>query len=61
VLGRYDQNVLNQQLNVINPKVWDTENPVNNKAVSKLYEGDRLKDVYFILLLVRKPQQRPGE
>lgn len=60
MLGRYDQNVLNQQLNVINPKVWDTENPVYNKAVSKLYEGDRLKDVYFYSFVGTETSTKAG-
>ena len=45
-LTKFDNKILEQDLVVENPLLWDTENPNLYKAVSKLYEGDVLKDEY---------------
>lgn len=45
-LTKFDNKILEQDLVVENPLLWDTENPNLYKAISKLYEGDVLKDEY---------------
>lgn len=46
ILTKYDGNRFEQTLIVTDPKLWDTENPNLYTAVSKLYEGNVLKDEY---------------
>lgn len=46
VLTKYDGNEFEQTLVVTNPKLWDTEHPNLYTAVSKLYDGNMLKDEY---------------
>lgn len=60
-LGQYDENVFRQELIVSNPQLWDTENPVLYKAVSKLYEGDELKDEYTTSFGIRSIEIIPDK
>lgn len=45
-LTKYDGNLFEQTLIVTEPKLWDMENPNLYTVVSKLYEGNVLKDEY---------------
>lgn len=45
-LSRYDDNLFEQELTVLNPQLWDTEHPFLYRAISRLYDGDQLKDEY---------------
>lgn len=53
ILGKYDENLFTQELTVLSPQLWDTENPNLYKAVSRLYEGDLLKDEYITAFGIR--------
>lgn len=60
-LGKYDENVFTQELTVLNPVLWDTDNPALYKAVSKLYEGTTLKDEYTTTFGIRSIEMIPGK
>lgn len=45
-LSRYDGDKIDQTLVVDSPRLWDTGTPYLYTAVTKLYEGDVLKDEY---------------
>ncbi|WP_294597014.1 glycoside hydrolase family 2 TIM barrel-domain containing protein [uncultured Rikenella sp.] len=60
-LTDYDEGVLTQDLVVDRPALWDLENPVLYTAVSKLYEGDDLKDEYSTPFGIRTIEVRPDD
>lgn len=53
VLSQTDERNFEQQFTLIEPQLWTVENPVLYTAVSKLYEGDELKDEYTTRFGVR--------
>lgn len=57
----YDLNVVSQELTVDRPLLWDTDNPHMYQAVTKLYEGDVLKDEYITPFGIRSIEIRPDE
>lgn len=60
-LGRYDQDVITQELTVTNPQLWDTEQPNMYEAVTRLYEGNVLKDEYITPFGIRSIEIIPDE
>ncbi len=60
-LGKYDENVFTQELTVLNPVLWDTDNPALYKAVSKLYERGTIKDEYTTTFGIRSIEMIPGK
>lgn len=52
-LSSYDLGVFNQEFVVLQPELWDTEHPALYTAVSKLYEGDELRDEYTTTFGIR--------
>ncbi|MCX2452589.1 DUF4982 domain-containing protein [Pedobacter sp. PLR] len=60
-LNKYDQDVFNQELVVLNPELWDTETPVLYTAVSKLYEGNELRDEYTTTFGIRSIEIIPNK
>lgn len=60
-LSEYDGNVAEQTLIVNNPELWDTETPVLYTAVTKLYEGDVLKDEYATRFGIRSIEIVPDK
>ena len=60
-LGAYDNNVFEQELIVKQPVLWDTENPALYKAVSKLYQGNELRDEYTTTFGIRSIEIIPDQ
>ncbi|MBB2147619.1 glycoside hydrolase family 2 TIM barrel-domain containing protein [Pedobacter gandavensis] len=60
-LSKYDQDVFSQELVVLNPVLWDTENPALYTAVSKLYEGNELRDEYKTTFGIRSIEIIPNK
>lgn len=60
-LTKYDGNEFEQTLVVIEPKLWDTEHPNLYTAVSKLYEGNVLKDEYSTSFGIRSIEIIPDK
>ncbi|WP_304708242.1 glycoside hydrolase family 2 TIM barrel-domain containing protein [uncultured Rikenella sp.] len=60
-LSEYDGGVFVQDFVVDNPALWDLENPVLYTAVSKLYEGNDLKDEYSTPFGIRTIEVRPDD
>lgn len=60
-LGRYDEDLFTQELTVPAPQLWDNDNPHLYKAISKLYEGDLLKDEYTTTFGIRSIEMIPGK
>lgn len=60
-LGRYDQDIFNQEFVVLNPQLWDTENPVLYTAVARLYEGNELRDEYTTTFGIRSIEIIPNK
>lgn len=60
-LTRYDDNVIEQELIVDSPLLWDTDNPNLYKAVTKLYENDVLKDEYTTTFGIRSLEIKPDD
>lgn len=60
-LSEYDGGVFVQNFVIDNPTLWDLENPVLYTAVSKLYEGNDLKDEYSTPFGIRTIEVRPDD
>jgi beta-galactosidase len=60
-LTQYDLGVVEQNLIVRNPLLWDTDNPNMYKAVSMLYEGSSLKDEYVTPFGIRTIEIVPDQ
>lgn len=60
-LTKYDKDVISQDFVIENPKLWDTEHPNMYKAITKLYEGDVLKDEYTTPFGIRTIEIIPDE
>ena len=60
-LSEYDGGVFVQNFVIDNPALWDLENPVLYTAVSKLYEGNDLKDEYSTPFGIRTIEVRPDD
>jgi len=60
-LGKYDEDLFEQNIVVTQPNLWDTENPYLYKAVSKLYEGSVLKDEYTTTFGIRSIEIIPDK
>lgn len=60
-MSPYDNDTFNQELVVSNPKLWDTEHPVLYTAVSKLYEGNELRDEYATTFGIRNIEIIPNK
>ncbi len=54
-------NQIEQNIAVKDPKLWSPETPYLYSAVSKLYQGDVLKDEVSTRFGIRKIEYRPGE
>lgn len=52
-LGKYDQNVFDQEFVVENPELWTPESPELYKAYSKIYANGELKDEYSTTFGIR--------
>lgn len=52
-LGKYDQNVFDQEFVVENPELWSPESPELYKAYSKIYANGELKDEYSTTFGIR--------
>lgn len=60
-LTQYDGNIIEQEIVLKEPKLWDIENPNMYKAVTKLYEGSTLKDEYTTPFGIRSIEIIPDE
>ncbi len=60
-LTRFDEGIIEQQLVVEQPALWDTEHPHLYTAVSRLYEGETLKDEYATPFGIRTLEVIPGK
>lgn len=60
-LGEYDESVFTQEMIVDDPALWDLDNPVLYTAVSKLYEGNDLRDEYSTRFGIRTIEIRPDD
>ncbi|WP_316823133.1 DUF4982 domain-containing protein [Pedobacter gandavensis] len=60
-LSKYDQGTFNQEMIVLKPELWDTENPTLYTALSKLYEGKELKDEYSTTFGIRSIEIIPNK
>lgn len=60
-LGPYDGGVFTQEMAVNNPILWKLDAPVLYTAVSKLYDGDELKDEYSTPFGIRTIEVRPDD
>ena len=58
-LGKYDDNIFDQELIVTNPTLWDIDHPVLYSAVSKLYEGNEIRDEYTTIFGIRTIEMIP--
>lgn len=60
-LSPFDRNLMEQELIVSDPACWTPEHPHLYTAVSRLYEGNTLKDEYVTPFGIRTIEIRPGE
>lgn len=60
-LTAYDSNIIEQELIVNKPLLWDTEKPNLYKAITKLYEGNQLKDEYTTRFGIRTIEIIPDQ
>ena len=60
-LGRFDRNRIEQELIVAEPACWTPEQPHLYTAVSRLYEGNALKDEYTTPFGIRTIEIVPGK
>lgn len=60
-LGAYDNNVFEQELIVKQPELWDTESPSLYRAVSRLYQGNKLSDEYTTTFGIRSIEIIPNK
>lgn len=60
-ITKYDANVFTQEMVVLQPALWDTENPNLYKAVSKLYKGNNQLDEYTTVFGIRSIEVMPGK
>lgn len=58
---RFDENVFVQDLVVTNPALWSPETPNLYEAVSKVYEGNALKDEYTTAFGIRSLELIPDQ
>lgn len=61
VLNEYDNGAFEQEFIVTRPGLWSPEYPVLYSAVSKLYEGQSLKDEYTTRFGIRSIEIVPGK
>ncbi len=59
--SRFDDNIFNQELVVSRPALWSPETPVLYQAVSKVYEGNILKDEYTTSFGIRTIEVIPNK
>ena len=55
----YD-NTLKDELSVVSPRLWEPETPYLYSAVTSVYEGDRLTDIYTTTTGIRTVECIPG-
>lgn len=60
-LTAYDLDVIEQDLIVEHPLLWDTDTPNLYKAISKLYQGEVLKDEYTTSFGIRTLEMIPDK
>ena len=58
---RFDDHVFSQELVVTHPALWSPETPVLYQAVSKVYEGNTLKDEYVTSFGIRTIEVIPNK
>lgn len=61
VITKYDANVFTQEMVVLQPALWDTENPNLYKAVSKLFKGNNQLDEYTTIFGIRSIEVISGK
>lgn len=61
ILGPYDGDIFDQNLIVTSPQLWSTASPVLYTAVSRLYEGEDLKDEYTTRFGIRSIEVIPDK
>ena len=59
--SRFDDNIFSQELVVSRPALWSPETPVLYQAVSKVYEGNILKDEYTTSFGIRTIEVIPSK
>lgn len=59
--SRFDDNIFSQELVVSRPALWSPETPVLYQAVSKVYEGNILKDEYTTSFGIRTIEVIPNK
>ena len=60
-LTNFNANGVQQDLNVVNPRLWGYRQPNLYTAVSRLYAGNTLKDTYRTRFGIRSIELRPDE
>lgn len=60
-LTQFDSNIIEQEIIVNDPLLWDTDNPNLYQAVTKLYEGNILKDEYNTVFGIRSIEIIPDK
>lgn len=60
-LSLYDHSLVEQFFDIANPQLWSVERPVLYTAVSKVYQGDQLKDEYKTRFGIRTIQLVPNK
>lgn len=60
-ITKYDANVFTQEMVVLQPALWDTENPNLYKAISKLFKGNDQLDEYTTVFGIRSIEVIPGK
>lgn len=60
-LGHYDGDTFDQNLIVTSPQLWNTASPSLYTAVSRLYEGEALKDEYTTRFGIRSIEVIPDK
>lgn len=58
---KYDNEVFEQELLVDNPSLWSPDSPVLYSAVSRIYEGNQLKDKYITSFGIRSIEIIPDK
>lgn len=60
-ISHFDDNTFSQEMILLNPELWDVDHPYLYKAVSNLYDGNKLTDTYTTSFGVRSIQVIPNK